>query len=101
MDLGVQIEPQFGFQFDDIVAIAKDARAAGFTRLWVSDHFFNDAEAATTRCLEAWGLLAALAVKNVGIRIGALVTGRSYRNPALLAEIPAEGERQHVASRGH
>ncbi len=56
MDLGVQIEPQLGFTFDDIVAIANDARAAGFTRLWVSDHLFYDADAVTTDCLEAWSL---------------------------------------------
>ena len=90
MDLGVQIEPQFGFTFDDIVAIANDARTAGFTRLWVSDHLFNDADAVTTDCLEAWSLLAALAVKTDGIRIGAMVTCQSYRNPALLAKIAAD-----------
>src|SRR5256885_16346230 len=61
MDLGIQIEPQFGFTFEDVLAIAHDGEAAGFSRLWLSDHFFFTKDAVDTACLEAWTLLAALA----------------------------------------
>ena len=89
MDLGIQIEPQFGFSYDDILAVGRVGEDSGFSRLWLSDHLFLAPDAVKTDCLEAWTVLAALARDLTRIRIGAMVTCQSYRNPALLAKIAA------------
>jgi alkanesulfonate monooxygenase SsuD/methylene tetrahydromethanopterin reductase-like flavin-dependent oxidoreductase (luciferase family) len=93
VDLGIQVEPQLGFSYEDIVAIGTAGERAGFTRLWLSDHLFMNANAVKTDCLEAWTALAALARDLKTIRIGPMVTCQSYRNPALLAKIAAGVDR--------
>ena len=89
MDLGVQIEPQFGFSYDDILAVAREAERVGLRALWLSDHLFLNKDSQSQSCLEAWSVLAALAVDTKTIRLGTMVTSQSYRNPALLAKIAA------------
>jgi len=89
LDFGLQIEPQYGFDYDQIKKIAIDAERLGFESLWVSDHFFLSPELSRTPCLESWTTLAALTRDTSRLRLGAMVTSQSYRNPALLAKMAA------------
>ena len=86
---GVQIEPQYGFTFDDVVRIARTAEATGYHTLWSSDHLLWDAQSEQRNCLEAWTLLTALAPLTTSLRLGTLVTCNAYRHPSILAKIVA------------
>jgi F420-dependent oxidoreductase-like protein len=89
IDFGLQIEPQYGFSYEEIKGIAIEAERLSFESLWVSDHFFLSPELAETPCLECWTTLAALARDTTRLRLGAMVASQSYRNPALAAKMAA------------
>src|SRR5580700_1191325 len=93
MRFGLQI-PNFsasapGELFDDVVAQARAAEDAGYDSVWVMDHFFQlpPLGGPTQPMLEAYTLLGALAARTSAVRLGTLVTGVTYRNPAYLAKI--------------
>jgi len=86
---GVQIEPQYGFTYQRIREVALEAERLGFESIWVSDHFFMTEDALDINCLECWTVLAALARDTSRLRLGAMVTSQSYRNPALMANMAA------------
>jgi len=89
MEFGLQIEPAFGFAYEDVARLAGECRAHGYTSIWASDHFMLDTGHADRNCLDCWTLLAALAAEIKDLRLGSLVTCMSYRNPAMLAKIAA------------
>ncbi len=94
MRIGLQI-PNFTLGvpddqlFEAVVQLAVTAEDSGFESLWVMDHFYQlpALGGPTQPMLEAYTLLGGLAARTSRIRLGTMVTGVTYRNPALLAKI--------------
>ena len=86
---GIQLEPMWGFDYQDYLRIAGTAERAGFDSLWVSDHLFLDEHATHRSCFEAWTILTALAPATERLRLGTLVTCNGYRLPSILAKMAA------------
>ena len=74
--------------FSAVCAAAVTAENSGFDSLWVMDHFHQIPPMGADHepMLEPYTLLAGLAPWTRTARLGALVTGVTYRNPALLAK---------------
>ena len=75
--------------FDRVVEQARAAEEAGFSLVTVMDHLYqiHGVGPVDAPMLEAWSTLAALSRETTRVRLGTLVTGVTYRNPALLAKM--------------
>jgi len=74
--------------FERIAESVKAAENAGFDMVTVMDHFYQirGVGPETDPMLEAYSTLAALATQTSRVKLGTLVSGVTYRNPALLAK---------------
>jgi F420-dependent oxidoreductase-like protein len=75
--------------FDRVVEQAKAAEAAGFDLVTVMDHFYQIPPIGPDEApmLEGYSTLAALAPNTSRVRLATLVSGVTYRNPALVAKM--------------
>jgi F420-dependent oxidoreductase-like protein len=93
MKLGLQLSrfrwPGGPPQLPTILAsIAREAEAAGFTSIWLMDHFFQIGSVgkAEEEMLEAYTTLGFLAAHTRRVRLGTLVSGAHHRFPGVLVK---------------
>ncbi len=87
MRFALMIEPQQGLTYEDQLAIALRAEAAGFETLFRSDHYESFPGASGGHTTDAWAVLAGLARDTARIGLGVLVSPVAFRTPGNLAKV--------------
>ena len=77
-------------KWEDIVGVAQHVEQAGYDGIWVADHFMPNQDDTSGPTGEAWTILAGLAQATSKARLGTMVTGNTYRHPAVLAKQAAQ-----------
>ena len=75
--------------WNETLQLAQHAESTGWDGIYYADHFMPNAADTSGPTSECWTTLAALAARVPRIRLGALVSGNTYRHPAVLAKMAA------------
>lgn len=94
MKFGAQMVNYFT-TWKETLDTVKVIEAGRWNSLWFSDHFLPPVPGAgldSNPALESWSMLTATAAVTNRLRLGILVSGNTYRNPALLAKMAATAD---------
>lgn len=86
MRVCLMVEGQEGVTWEQWVALAQAAEAAGLDGLFRSDHY-SAIIGPPAPALDAWATLAGLAAVTSRIRLGTLVSPATFRHPSVLARM--------------
>lgn len=92
MRFALMIEPQLGMSYDDQLAVARRAEAAGFEALLRSDHYGDTVADEAPPSTDAWTVLGGLARETTRIRLGVLVSPVTFRHPGVVAKCAATAD---------
>ncbi len=95
MQFGLQVNPYFagptGNPWDAVATVARAVDESSFDSLWLYDHFLYEGGYSghpyPEPAMECFSTLSAIAAITRRVRLGQLVLGVPYRNPALVAKM--------------
>src|SRR5437879_11809268 len=76
--------------WDAVLGLWRHAAASGWAAACVTDHFMPNTPDRVGDTMECWTTLAGLAAAVPTMRLGTIVSGNTYRHPAVLAKMAAQ-----------